>query len=142
MFWSSVVEAASLLSRLPISPFHVLLLSDSCLSRLLVLPRNICHTSLLNAFFPSAQVFTCQISPPFFFLYPPLTSSRCLCVRINSRRKCRSGTMAPKRTAPRRQLKQSQTPGCCRRTPIPMPAKQKRTKTKPSPFWSVSRPWR
>lgn len=82
MFWSSVVEAASLLSRLPIwssplssPPSCFLLPSDFCLSRLLtrfcILPWNIFHPSLLSAFFPSAQTFTCQISPFFsssFFL--------------------------------------------------------------------------
>lgn len=85
-------------------------------------------------------------TPPFSFLLLfslslLLTSSPCLCIRINSQRKCRNSMTAPKRAAPRRRLKRSQTLGC-RRAPILMPAKQKRTKTKPSPFWSASRPWR
>lgn len=116
------------------------------LSRLSSCPKTFV-IPLLNAFFPSAQVSTCQIflsfsySSSFFLLLSLLTSSCCLCGRINSQRKCRNSIMAPKRTAPHRRLKRSRTTGC-RQMPTLMPAKQKRTKTKPSSLWSASRPWR
>lgn len=44
-----------------------------------VLPRNICHTSRLSAFFPSARVFTCQI---FSFLSLPLSPSNLVSLSV------------------------------------------------------------
>ena len=148
MFWGSVVEAASRLSRLPIwsSPLtslssHFLLPPDSCLSRFPSCPKTFVIPHIRARSSHLLGGLRAKFSPSFLLLYLPLTSSRCLCDRINSLRKCRSSTMAPKRTAPRRRLRRSQTPGR-HRTPILMPAKQKRTKTKPRPFWIASRPWR
>lgn len=155
MFWSSVVEAASPLSHLPIWSSPLFLSSSFAASfplipafhaSLTVLPRNICHTSIFNPFLPSALPFRLPNSCfHFLLLIPPLlpslTSSRCLCVRINSPRKRRNSTEAPKRMAPCRQLERSRTPSCCW-IPNKTPTKQKRIKTKPRSCWSASRPWR
>lgn len=105
MFWSSVVEAPSLLSHLPIwsSPLFLsssfaasIPLSSAFHASLTVLPWNICHTSIFNPFLPSALFFARQIHALIFcsLFPPPLTSFCCLCIRINSLRKCRNSTTA------------------------------------------------
>lgn len=88
MFWSSVVEAASLLSHLPIWSSPLFLsssftpsfpLSSAFHASLTVLPWNICHTSIFNSFLPSALLFARQIHALIFcslFPPPPLTSFR------------------------------------------------------------------
>lgn len=85
MFWSSVVEAASLLSHLPIWSSPLFLsssftpsfpLSSAFHASLTVLPWNICHTSIFNSFLPSALLFARQIHALIFCsLFPPPPSN-------------------------------------------------------------------
>lgn len=133
--------AVSELCSLPVGPSAPSVLHPFFLPSLLVSLSLSLPPIPLIPLFKASEVHLLWFYFSSFSIPPPLTSSYCLCIRINSRRRRRSSATTPRRTPPHRRLRWRQSRRCWRPA-IPTPAKQKRTKTKPSSSWSASRPWR